>query len=281
MKLSCQTRPACGWHAAFRRAPTFHNKVPTFHGAPTFLLAAVLVSILLLNCGCSFYKSSVTLSVGLPPFPDHWQTTFPDLCFRVVYPVPNLGGFAELLVDGRDRPVIDLSKTLYLPVLAYPNLPDRSLELPPAGGVYPLDCDDPSRSIDLSWEQGAVAEVLRRLWIQGNDCSAINGARLAREMSERCQGDPWALDLTRICVRLASGEFRVTHIRPAASRDLRLEPGPGRWFLESPFREPVSAATDGSLLLESVPLGTHCLYESSSASRYLLYVQDEVVLVRR
>ena len=236
---------------------------------------------LLLLCTCAFYSPGVSLTVHLPEAPEHWQQAFPELGFRILYPTNDSGGFASHLVDSRTAVTIQCPKVLYLPVLAYPTLPGHSIELPPAGGLYPLDCDAVAESISLSWQQGAVAQILHRLCEQGVDCSAVHVPRLSAEIATRCLGDPWALDLDRICNRLAAEDFSLTDIRLAPSRDLLLEPGPGSWFLESPFRHPISAETDGSLLLRSVPLGAHLLFETPPESRYFLYVQEETTLMGR
>lgn len=240
-------------------------------------LAALLQPLLPL--ACSLYGHSLPLTVQLPSAPHHWQTAFPKFRYRLVYPIPDRNGFEELFVEQGRQPVIELPKILYLPVLAYPVISTESLELPPAGGIYPTDCTNNSSSITLRWESGAAAEVLYRLWIRGVDCSSINVPRLRTEMAERCQGDPWSLDLSLICSQLAGRNFRVTDIHPAPCRDLILESGPGCWFLESPFRLPVPAATDGSLLLEAVPLGAHFLFESAAASCFLLFVDEKTELL--
>lgn len=247
----------------------------------SWLLRVPVLLHLLLLCACAFYSPGVSLTVHLPENPVHWQQAFPDLGFRILYPTNHSGGFASRRVDSRDRVSIPCPKVLFLPVLAYPNLPGHSIELPPAGGVYPLDCDTVGESIWLSWQRGAVAEILHRLWEQGVDCSSVNVPRLAGEIAARCQGDPWTLDLQRICAGLAVEEFRLTDIRLTPSRDLLLEPGPGNWFLESPFRLQVSADADGSLLLERVPLGAHTLFGNPPAARFLLYVREETILMIR
>lgn len=247
----------------------------------SWLLRVPLLLHLLQLSACAFYSPGVSLTVHLPENPVHWQQAFPDLGFRILYPTNDSRGFASRRVDSRDCVSLPCPKVLYLPVLAYPNLPGHSLELPPAGGVYPLDCDTVAESISLSWQRGAVAEILHRLWEQGVDCSSVNVPRLAEEIAARCQGDPWALDLERICGRLAAEEFRLTDIRLAPSRDLLLEPGQGNWFLESPFRLQISAETGGSLLLKRVPLGAHTLFENPPEACYFLWVQEETILMIR
>jgi hypothetical protein len=232
---------------------------------------------LLLPLACSLYGHSLPLTVRFPRVPRHWQTAFPELRYRIVYPIPDRDGFAELFVDQETQPVIELPKILHLPVLAYPVVSVKSLELPPAGAIYPTDCDSQSSGLTLSWESGAVAEVLYRLWIRGVNCSSINAPRLRTEMVERCQGDPWSLDLSLICSQLASRDFRVTDIHLSPYRDLLLESNSGNWFLESPFRTPVEA--EGCLRLERVPLGTHLLFNGTTGSCFFLLVEARTELL--
>jgi hypothetical protein len=229
----------------------------------------------LLPLACSLYRHSLPLTVRLPRTPDHWQAAFPELRYRIVYPIPDRDGFEELIVEQGTQPVIELPKILYLPVLAYPIISAKSLELPPAGAIYPTDTQ--SSSITLSWESGAAAEVLYRLMIRGVNCSSINAPRLRTEMVERCQGDPWSLDLSLICSQLASRDFRVTDIHLTPYRDLLLESYSGHWFLESPFRTPVNA--EGYLRLERVPLGTHLLFNGATGSCFFLFVEARTELL--
>ena len=107
----------------------------------------------------------------------------------------------------------------------------------------------------------------------------MNASRLVREMEARCPGDPWTLDLQHICSRLASGEFRVSDIRPAAMRRLEVQTGAGSWFLESPFHLPIPAGANGTLILDDVSLGMHYLFAEQSNVRYLVYVQQDRILV--
>jgi hypothetical protein len=243
-----------------------------------FAGAVALVWATRLFCSCSFYSPTVSMKIGLPPVPDHWRTAFPVIEYRFVYPEGRSGAVQELSVEGSQWVVLRVAKIPYLPILAYPGLPDTSIELPPAGGIFPLDWEPPD-TIRLSWSRGAPAEVLCRLWKQGVDCSAINVPRLCTEMSRRCRGDPWTLALDGICAALGEGFFRATDIRDAPSRDLLLAPGRGVWFLESPFRIPIAADTDGRLLLETVPVGAHILFEMPPETVFVLYVEEEAVLM--
>ncbi len=265
--------------------PLPQRRYAALFGSRAFGTAALLC-VLRLFCACSLYQPTVSLTVQLPPVPQHWLEAFPQLEYRLIHPAPESGSFEERRVHGRTPVLIRLPKLIYLPVLAYPipdytHLPGQSIELPPAGGVYPLDCDVTTETISLSWQEGTSAEILCRLWSRGVDCSAVNVPRLIREMREHCQGDPWSLDSDRICARLAAETFRLTDIRPAPCRDLRLEPGTGSWFLESPFCSPVFAQANGSLFLEAVPLGAHFLFEYPAGGLFFLYVEEETTLIIR
>jgi len=233
----------------------------------------------LLPLACSLYGHSLPLTVQLPRTPDHWRTAFPGLCYRIVYPIPDRDSFEELFVEQGTQPVIELPKILFLPVLAYPAISAESFQLPPAGGIYPIDCNTQGSTITMSWESGATAEVLYRLWIHGVNCSTINVPRLRTEMVERCEGDPWSLDLSLICSQLANRDFRATDIHLAPCRDLLLESSPGQWFLESPFRTPVEA--EDSLRLERVPLGSHLLFDGATGSCFFLFVDESTELLSR
>jgi hypothetical protein len=266
--------------ALFRNLRMVRCASKPFSGTGIFRIVVLASWVIPVLGACSLYSSSLSLTVLLPPAPVHWQSAFPDIEYRIVYPAGERTTFAELRVSGDTGAVVSLPKANYLPILAYPHLPDVAVELPPAGGVYPLDCTAID-TIALSWQHGAPAEVLYRLRKQGLACSSVNVPRLVGEMSARGEGDPWTLDLERICSRLADTSFRVTDIKQAPERTLRVVPGTGSWFLESPFRIPLSAQADGSLMLEGVPLGAHTLFELPVGAVYSLYVAEESYLMIR
>ena len=105
--------------------------------------ALFLLQLIQLFPACSFYRSEVSLEVRLPAAPRHWHETFGELSFRILYPAGYSGAFEEKRADSSTCVVIQIPKILHLPVLAYPYLPGKPIELPPSGGVYPLDCDMP------------------------------------------------------------------------------------------------------------------------------------------
>lgn len=205
----------------------------------------------LANASCSWFSATAEVPVSLPEPPEHWRHAFPDLALSLV--TPSGEGTAG---------VVRLPKVDNWPVLAVPTA--RGVPLPPASALWPWDLE--GEELVLSWEHGPASEVFAALVREGVDIAPINGERLLEEMGSRGAGDPWALDLTHISERLASGSFRVTDIRLLPCRDVELAealltPAPrGEWFLESPFRSPLGAEAGDPLRLPRVPLGYHRLF---------------------
>jgi hypothetical protein len=193
----------------------------------------------------------------------------------------------ELLLPGADAAPdaspwpsdgkLSIPKESNWPVLAVPVIRDGRVRLPPAGAVWPLDLSAGGQELALSWEGGPLAETLLALRRERVDVSALNTARLDREMRDRSGGDPWRLDLIYLAERLASGEFRVTDIRALPCRTLLLPVPAGTWFLGSPFRSLQTAAEGETLVLTEVPMGTQRLFRSDGLACYILYIGSEAV----
>ena len=109
----------------------------------------------------------------------------------------------------------------------------------------------------LSWEDGPAALVIARVAGEGRDVSCFNVPRLCRFLREH--EDPWALDLEAVAQQIARGEFTAWDIDPLPCRAVEVCPGPGTWFLESPF-SPSFPAKEGTVFLPLVPFGMHELF---------------------
>jgi hypothetical protein len=240
--------------------------------------AALWTGLLVLMQGCSFFGLTADVTLQTPPLPPHWQAALPSLHYRLLHPGLPPGTVQELRLGPSEAASVPLPKGGLLPVLAYPCLEERGLELPPAGGLYPLDCTGPGERLLLSWEHGPAAQLLMPLGLQGVELSTLNAGRLCREMLERSGGDPWRLELPRIARCLASGEFRATDIRLRDFREVELQTGAGCWFLESPFAVPVDTEAGQALRLPDVPFGLHRLFELHGGWWADLDVQEKEVL---
>jgi hypothetical protein len=238
-------------------------------------LRLLLLLLCLSSARCSWFSDELVLKARLPEPPVHWLQAFADLRYELVtlradatpesVPWPESGTFT-------------IPREPNWPVLAVPSILD-GLHLPPAGAVWPLDLAADGQSLAFSWERGPLAETLLALRRERVEVSALNTARLALEMQERSEGDPWRLDLVHLEERLASGEFRETDIRALPARDILVPVPAGEWFLETPFRLPQFVAEDQALALPGVTYGSHRLFRSDGPARYTLYVGEEEVLL--
>jgi hypothetical protein len=212
--------------------------------------------VLSLLAGCAAFAPEDRVKVELPPLPDHWARTFPGIGAVLVVTGP-AGRVRRIPVAGWNAEVLfDCPKAGTTPVLAYPARDG----LRPAGGVYPSSLGGGGQvcSLALSWQGGPMAYVLSLVRGQGIDCSLFNTRRLAEYLAG--VADPWDIDLEGVAEKIARGDFTAYDIDALPARDQRARPGPGQWFLESPFRDLLPAEPDGSLTLAGLADGTHTLF---------------------
>ena len=216
-----------------------------------FVAAAVALS------GCGGFGPGTRLCVRLPELPPHWRVAFPDLGAELEYPGAD-GALVTAALPRWDGAVeVGCPKRGNGPFLAWPvpgDSPTRLLR--PAGGLYPWALVSPE-DILLSWADGPLALLVATLAEAGFDVTRINSARLGEEMRERA--DPWEWDITSIATRLAEGGFTENDLDALPEATVRISPGPGEWFLESPFRGVVSSDSLGALVLDHVTWGGHLL----------------------
>jgi hypothetical protein len=224
-----------------------------------------MMLIALLPTGCSLFLPEAELGIVLPAPPEHWRRAFPGLGARIVFP-DAAGRMHEVALPRWDAPaVISCPKTGTTPVLAWP-LAGNDVEqgqagcgaLRPAGGFYPFSLGGDGRSLELSWAGGAVGYVLQLLRSRGMDCSHFNAPRLSAYIGR--DTDPWDLDLQGIAQKIALGVFTAYDIDTLPQRDLLARPGPGEWFLESPFSAIQVPDAQGVIMLRGLCDGTHTLF---------------------
>jgi hypothetical protein len=124
--------------------------------------------------------------------------------------------------------------------------------------LYPLSLRGDGRTLELSWAEGPAAYVLMLLRSGGIDCSRFNAQRLSTYF--RGNADPWDLDLEGIAEKIARGDFTAYDIDALPCRDQVVKPGHGEWFLESPFRDLLTADELGQVTLRGLSDGVHTLY---------------------
>jgi len=248
-------------------------------------LRIALFAGLLSLSSCPVFQPGQRVQVLLPPPPVHWQIAFPGLAFRVCARGGS-GAPAEIVAEDWQRPQeIECSRAVNTPILAWPFVPEGRGPvavgpglLRPAGGFLPgcLRSFQGKEVVELSWEDGAAALVVDRAAAAGVDMSRFNVPRLCRFLRER--GDPWAVDLDAVAQRIAEGEFTAWDIDCLPSRDVRISPGDGAWFLEGPFSTPLTAA-GGTVVLAGTAWGNHRLFSLAGSCWRLQVGEGDPILV--
>jgi len=240
----------------------------------------LLLALCFLLTGCDLFSPDLVLRIGLPGLPAQWRESFGSYEWQLCFPAPN-GGLATRSLEGAlKETVLILPKQGNLPVSACIVL-SSGLRLPPAGGVYPLDMEADNGKLQLSWENGMLAGLLLKLIAAKVDITTLNSRRLAEEIWSRSGGDPWRLDMNGMAAALAEDLFTIYAIRLLPTCSVKVYPGAGCWFLESPWSVPREADGAGGLYLVDLPAGRHMLFAQGGGAEYLLSVtvEGEVLLL--
>jgi hypothetical protein len=234
----------------------------------------LLASLLGWGTGCDLAPDQ-EVTVFLPAPPAAWQIAFPRLGFNVVTR-DGANGVREMTVDNwRDMPAVSCGRTPNTPVLAFPVQP---AELRPAGGFYPasLRAREGTAVLELTWEDGPAALVMFRVAGQGLDPSLFNVQKLSRYL--RQNRDPWDLDLDAVAQKILRGELTAWDIDTLPCRDAEVEPGPGTWFLESPFSSTFESL-NGSVRLQEISIGSHRLFSLKGTSWNVQVGPVDVIMI--
>jgi hypothetical protein len=248
-------------------------------------LCPSVVAALLSVSSCSFLALEEEVTLLCPTPPVVWQIAFPGLVFRVVTTDSRGAPLVAEVTDWRDPVALKCLRTANAPIVAWPYEPGNRQSpvcvpglLRPAGGFFPLSlrANGNRQVLELSWTDGPAALVIARVAAEGRDVSRFNVPRLRLFLRE--SGEPWSLDLDAVAQRIAQGEFTAWDIDPLPCRDVEVEPGPGAWFLESPF-SPTFEANGGRILLPRIALGTHRLFALTGRSWVVEVGENECVIV--
>jgi hypothetical protein len=250
------------------------------------LHSLALVVVLTSSMACCDLATEEQVKVLLPAPPVLWQIAFPRLGFRVVTRDAGNGVQETDVGDWRAPVTVTCARNVNSPILAYPlenGITGCAVPAPghlrPAGGFYPhsIRTFKSGEVLELTWEDGAAAFVMSRVAGLDRDLSLFNVPRLSRFLL--AQGDPWGLDLDAVAQKISRGELTAWDIDRLPCRDAKVAPGPGTWFLESPFSLSFEAE-DGRIRMTGVSLGGHRLYSLAGTSWQLEVGQVETVMIR-
>jgi hypothetical protein len=245
-----------------------------------YLRTRLLMALCLLLTGCSLFSRDLVVRICLPELPAQWGASFSSYEWQLCFPAPKGGLATRSLAGTLKEAVLALPKQRNLPVSARIVL-SSGLRLPPAGGVYPLDMEADNGKLQLSWENGMLADLLLKLIAAKVDITTLNSRRLAEEIWVRSGGDPWRLDMDGMAAALAADLFTIYAIRHLPTCSVKVCPGAGCWFLESPWSVLQEADEAGGLELVDLPAGRHLLFAQGGGTAYLLWatVEGEVLLL--
>ena len=254
----------------FPAAPRVPGTAPSSH-APLLALPVVVLSATVAAFAlyaCSLFGSLADVTVRLPPVPAGLDGVYSG--FSLVYPDETGRFVTEAGIPAGTEVSLSLEKGRPVPVIAVPEGPGF---LPAAGGVWPAEAAPKSAegtpagaawdagwgaadALSLSWENGAAAEILRRLCSADFPVEAVNVERLLVEIVERSEGDPWRIDVGAVCEAFWYDSMRADKIKPSAAHTLALPAQPGTWIAGNPLA-PVRAleAVDGFL---TITVGEGC-----------------------
>ncbi len=243
----------------------------------------LVVLVIMSQAGCELARDD-EVRVLLPAPPVLWQIAFPRMGFRVIARDEHNALRETRVDDWREPALLTCARRVNTPVLAFPVETgadsSRTDDLRPAGGFYPLSLRAlwGGEVLALTWEDGAAADLLSHVVAQGlADLSLFNVARLRRFL--QAHPDPWALDLDAVAQKISQGELTAWDIDALPCRDAAVEPGPGTWFLESPF-SPSYEAVNGRITLAGVSLGRHRLYPLLGGRSWKMEIaREETILI--
>lgn len=236
--------------------------------------------ILSLISACSFFSDKAEVAVVFPEdlFPE------PVASWIVIYPESEIDGipdFTTVTVDGADEELnLQITGGVNLPVLAYPVF---SLEGGrqytggfPAGAFFPLDLSGDGK-LELSWEGGAAAEIIRSCSLSSDIYRGFNAERLRTVMNEKAAEeageDLWMIDPEPILCRLGYGVFRESAVQLSETMEFLLPAATDDYLVsDNPLKAYAKAGVTGEFLI-TVPVNKKTAFFSEDGL-ILVYFND-------
>ncbi len=220
---------------------------------------------------CTLFSSYACITVVFPTGGSPWEAYGGVSSYFLVYPDP-LGDDKDLLrlevKRGTKGAVIKIRKGSSVPVALYPEG-----ALKPAGGIYPLDLQNPTTLL-LSDTEGFLADMLLELHREAGRIEGVDIQRLREVIGEKCGGDPWSIDKTTLEMSLLFGSLSVYKVKRLASRDIAIPGVPGKWIADDPFIPGRSADSGGTLYLQLCP-GMYAFLERETLRELYVHVSGD------
>jgi hypothetical protein len=224
----------------------------------------LIIFIIFLN-GCNFFTDYRTITVSLPYNSAPWFQD--DSIGKVFYPGTSGSVESSVIEWSRDFN-IEIEKGSSVPITCYP-----SGYLKPAGAILPMDLKNMDK-LQLSWNQGFLAELLLQLIEKGIRIEGINIPRLMDEINTESQGDPWSIDKEKLSDAIIYNSLSIYKIKKENFQIITI-PITGTWISDNPFF-PVSVSNvQNELIIEDIYRGLHRFKNPVTNQHLDLLVKDE------
>lgn len=210
-----------------------------------FYTAAIILSVF----GCSYFSDYATIRIDLEETRFPWDDFIPGPEHRVLYPNPeDPSRKTELILKPWQRSAgIRICKGSAVPVAVYSLAGGK-----PSGGIFPHDLRD-GMILMISPEQGFLAELLLSILPERTRVEALNISRLRDVIAEKCEGDPWSIDMELLKTSIILGSMAEYRVRRMETEIFEIEGLPGLWVPDSLFRDDIPSGEDGLLSLNLYP----------------------------
>lgn len=209
-------------------------------------------------CGCSVLSPTVTVELRLPPLPPAWRQSSGNgnVPATVVYE-NSYGEICRKEFPYGNAVAVEIVKKENTAVLVYP-----AASMRPCGGFF-----DGSRTMELSWKGGFLAEAL--MLSRQPAPEHWNPAAL----TERMEGNPWFYETAAILKALETGTVgRYTLKKKMLYPVLLKEIPPGDWINRYPH-ERVTIDESGEFRTE-LPIGYERYVNTERKQILSLYVNE-------
>ncbi len=217
--------------------------------------------------GCEIFTNFRTVTISFPKEPPPW---FPDdnkLTGEIFYPGVS-GSIESTVIKWKGSFTIEIEKGSSVPMACYP-----SGYLKPAGAVLSKDLI-PGKNLQLTWEDGFLAEILLDLLKKRIPIEHLNINRLAEEIHTESEGDPWSIDRKLLMDAIIYNSLSVYKIRSGELQDITI-PTIGEWISDNPFYPHIFSNTEGKILIEGIYPGLHRFQNPETKQQLDIQVWDD------
>lgn len=233
---------------------------------------ALLLCLIALLSGCSFFSSGKELSLRTPPLPSSWGPREGRITYEVRW-IDASGTHRRLRCAPGATVALELPRLPNTAVLVAPYLrtPAGERSLRPGAALYPRDLD--GRVLQASWKRGFEGVLFLELQRRSYAYFQVNQTRLEVGLEAECGEDPWQADFELVLGKVLEERFRSSYLRPREVETGMKELPPGRYLRDNLLLEPIDTMEiEGRslLVLKGIYPGVHRFFHQESGGELLV-----------